>query len=219
MFRRERERRYRPSIGRHVVGFVKIEQARREFPKVFREIIAPVTIVAPVLPDHLRGDEFLIPAVGQRVIQAGEAEEIVVPICDNEMRHVSSPDVWDDYARNRVGRQLGKRKGVLFFRRRLEAPAAKKIASPLFRALTPHALAFNMRGMRQDIIELRNAVRAFQEATGLSPHRVGILIANNGRLVERLADGRRLWPETVQAAWGKLRAEAERREIELPGAQ
>lgn len=73
--------------------------------------------------------------------------------------------------------------------------------------------------MRQDIINLRTAMAAFQEATGLSSNYIGLLLANNGRLMERLEDGRRLWPETVEAVWAKLHAEAEKRKIDLPGVK
>lgn len=46
--------------------------------------------------------------------------------------------------------------------------------------------------------------------TGLSAHRVGILCANNGRIVDRLRDGKRIWPETekkVRGNIGRLRAQ------------
>lgn len=36
-----------------------------------------------------------------------------------------------------------------------------------------------------------------QEA-GIGPHRFGILAIKNGRLVERLRSGGRVWPETEQ---------------------
>jgi len=45
--------------------------------------------------------------------------------------------------------------------------------------------------------------------TGLSAHRVGILCANNGRIIDRLRGGGRVWPETEQEVRGniaKLRA-------------
>lgn len=32
----------------------------------------------------------------------------------------------------------------------------------------------------------------------IGPHRFGILAANNGRLVDRLREGRRVWPDTEQ---------------------
>lgn len=42
-------------------------------------------------------------------------------------------------------------------------------------------------------------IDAFIAETGLSEHRVGILLANNGRLIPRLRRGGRVWPETEQA--------------------
>ena len=46
--------------------------------------------------------------------------------------------------------------------------------------------------------------------TGLSEHRLGILVARNGRLFERVRDGGRMWPETaakVRAGIARVRAE------------
>lgn len=36
----------------------------------------------------------------------------------------------------------------------------------------------------------------FMQDTGLSAHRAGMLLVNNGRLIERLRAGCRVWPET-----------------------
>lgn len=44
--------------------------------------------------------------------------------------------------------------------------------------------------------EIIKEVRAFMAETGLSAHRVGIIAADNGRLIERLEKGGRVWPET-----------------------
>lgn len=49
--------------------------------------------------------------------------------------------------------------------------------------------------MTQPIIK---EVEKFLSETGLSEHRVGFLLARNGKLVERLRAGRRIWPETEQ---------------------
>lgn len=42
-------------------------------------------------------------------------------------------------------------------------------------------------------------IRAFLARTGMSPYRFGLLAVRNGRLVERLESGGRIWPETEQA--------------------
>lgn len=47
--------------------------------------------------------------------------------------------------------------------------------------------------MRADILP---AIEEFMRAENIGEHRFGILAANNGRLVERLRAGRRIWPET-----------------------
>ena len=39
-------------------------------------------------------------------------------------------------------------------------------------------------------------IEVFMSEHGLSPYRFGILAAKNGRLVERLRTGGRIWPET-----------------------
>jgi predicted nucleic acid-binding protein len=43
---------------------------------------------------------------------------------------------------------------------------------------------------------LLSEIEAFLSEAGIGEHRFGILAAKNGRLVERLRDGRRIWPET-----------------------
>ena len=58
-------------------------------------------------------------------------------------------------------------------------------------------------------------IEAFQAKTGLSDHRVGILLANNGRLLERLRSGGRVWPETAQ----KIREAVERELADHPPAE
>ena len=54
-------------------------------------------------------------------------------------------------------------------------------------------------------------IEAFMAETGLSAHRAGILAANNGRLVDRLREGRRVWPDTEKAIRTALRREREAR--------
>ncbi len=58
-----------------------------------------------------------------------------------------------------------------------------------------HAKACERPAMHDDIL---SEVEQFARDTGLSDHRVGILLANNGRLIERLRNpSSRVWPETV----------------------
>jgi DNA-binding sugar fermentation-stimulating protein len=54
-------------------------------------------------------------------------------------------------------------------------------------------------------------VERFQAVTGLSDHRVGIVLANNGRLLERLRESRRIWPETVEKIRDAIEEETSRR--------
>ena len=49
-------------------------------------------------------------------------------------------------------------------------------------------------GMYHDLLE---EIEAFQRDSGLSDDRVGKVLHNNGRLLERLRAGRRVWPEAV----------------------
>lgn len=46
--------------------------------------------------------------------------------------------------------------------------------------------------------ELLREIDAFLKTAEIGEHRFGILAANNGRLVERLRNGRRVWPDTEQ---------------------
>ena len=62
--------------------------------------------------------------------------------------------------------------------------------------------------MTNPIIE---EVEAFLAETGLSEHRVGFLLARNGKLVERLRAGRRIWPETEQMIREGIEEERARR--------
>ncbi|MGQ3486090.1 hypothetical protein ACTBW4_01205 [Roseovarius pacificus] len=58
---------------------------------------------------------------------------------------------------------------------------------------------------------LIHQIDEFLTRTGLSEHRAGILLANNGRLIPRLRQGRRIWPETEQRIRDALKRETERR--------
>lgn len=61
---------------------------------------------------------------------------------------------------------------------------------------------------------LRTHVERFVADSGLSEHRVGILLARNGRLLERLRDPKRkFWPDTVEAIMAAIQRERERRNI------
>lgn len=51
-------------------------------------------------------------------------------------------------------------------------------------------------------------IERFLERRGIGPHRFGILAANNGRLVERLRNGGRVWPETEEMVWKYLAEQA-----------
>lgn len=46
--------------------------------------------------------------------------------------------------------------------------------------------------------ELLSEIDRFLAAEGIGEHRFGILAAKNGRLVERLRSGGRIWPETEE---------------------
>lgn len=66
-----------------------------------------------------------------------------------------------------------------------------------------HAIACNDAVMTNNLLA---DVENFMAETGLSEHRVGILLARNGRLIERLRDPkRRIWPETAAAIRAALR--------------
>ena len=54
-------------------------------------------------------------------------------------------------------------------------------------------------------------IEEFARDYGLSDHRAGLVLANNGRLIERLRSGRRIWPETKQAIRRNIRKERARR--------
>lgn len=66
--------------------------------------------------------------------------------------------------------------------------------------------------MRTDLL---SEIDAFLATESIGEHRFGILAANNGRLVERLRSGRRVWPDTEE----KVRAfikERRRRSVSEP---
>lgn len=65
---------------------------------------------------------------------------------------------------------------------------------------------------------LLSDIERFMSETGLSPHRTGILLARNGKLVDRLRAGGRIWPETEVAIRARLVAEGARRCVQTKGA-
>lgn len=62
--------------------------------------------------------------------------------------------------------------------------------------------------MRNDLL---TEIEKFMQANGLGPHRFGILAAKNGRLVDRLRDGRRIWPETEKQIRDFMRSRSKSR--------
>lgn len=54
-------------------------------------------------------------------------------------------------------------------------------------------------------------IETFMAETGLSAHRTGILLARNGKLVDRLKAGGRIWPETEAMIRENMQAEVQRR--------
>lgn len=49
--------------------------------------------------------------------------------------------------------------------------------------------------MRNDLL---SEIEDFLRSENIGEHRFGILAASNGRLVERLRSGRRIWPDTEE---------------------
>ncbi|MCD1619161.1 hypothetical protein K7H20_13910 [Salipiger manganoxidans] len=65
--------------------------------------------------------------------------------------------------------------------------------------------------MRLVMSTLIQEIDAFLAETGLSEHRAGIILASNGRLIPRLRDGGRVWPETEEAVRGAIARERQAR--------
>lgn len=57
--------------------------------------------------------------------------------------------------------------------------------------------------MKRDLLA---DIEKFMKAHGIGSYRFGILAVRNGRLVERLRAGRRIWPETEQQIHDFMRA-------------
>lgn len=64
----------------------------------------------------------------------------------------------------------------------------------------------------------KKAVEQFVIETGLSEHRVGILLAGNGRLLERIRCNRRFWPETEDKVLNNLAKQRKKRGLPSDGA-
>lgn len=60
---------------------------------------------------------------------------------------------------------------------------------------------------------LLDDLTAFVAESGLSKHRAGIILANNGRLIDRLEEGGRIWPDTEQKIRDALAAERQARKL------
>lgn len=58
--------------------------------------------------------------------------------------------------------------------------------------------------------KLLSDIDEFLELTGMTEYRFGILAARNGRLLERLRAGKRVWPETEALIRGFMIAERRR---------
>lgn len=54
-------------------------------------------------------------------------------------------------------------------------------------------------------------IEQFVVDAGLSEHRAGILLVNNGRLIERLRANRRIWPETERKVRTAIARERKKR--------
>ena len=70
-----------------------------------------------------------------------------------------------------------------------------------------HAKACNGRPMQQSLI---TEIEGFLADAGMSPFRFGLLAVRNGRLVERLRCGRRVWPETESKVRGFIAEQRKR---------
>ena len=66
---------------------------------------------------------------------------------------------------------------------------------------------------------LLSELEQFMAETGLSAHRVGILCAKNGRIIDRLRSGGRVWPETEGEILGQIARLRSNRAIRQPVRQ
>lgn len=66
---------------------------------------------------------------------------------------------------------------------------------------------------------LLSEIDALLAETGIGPHRFGFLAARNGRLVERLRAGGRIWPDTELAIRQFIALERARRRASREAAE
>lgn len=66
--------------------------------------------------------------------------------------------------------------------------------------------------------KLLTEITEFLSESGLSGYRFGLLAAKNGRLVERLRSGKRVWPETEAQVRNFIMAERTKRAAQQEGA-
>lgn len=64
-----------------------------------------------------------------------------------------------------------------------------------------------MPGMKKTLL---SEIDAFRAISGLSDYTFGLRAARNGRLVQRLRDGGRVWPETEAMVRSFIRSEMKR---------
>lgn len=69
--------------------------------------------------------------------------------------------------------------------------------------------------MRQNLI---SEIKEFLADSGLSAYRFGFLAVRNGRLVERLEAGKRIWPETEAEVRAFIRSERRRNKTQQGAA-
>lgn len=66
---------------------------------------------------------------------------------------------------------------------------------------------------------LLSEIDDFLSEAGMGDHRFGLLAASNGRLVERLRAGRRVWPDTEIKVRAFIRAERKARSKAAPSKE
>ncbi|PWE56792.1 hypothetical protein DEM27_10545 [Metarhizobium album] len=64
--------------------------------------------------------------------------------------------------------------------------------------------------------DLLTEIEKFMLEAQLGPHRFGILAASNGRLVDRLREGRRIWPDTELQVRKFMREQRKKRNAGAP---
>ena len=72
--------------------------------------------------------------------------------------------------------------------------------------------------MSLTVAQIKAEVDAVAETTGLKPSTIGREIGQGGKFYERLNDGAKMFPETMEVVWAKLQAlKAERRHTDSSG--